>query len=44
MGRQTDIQTDRQKDGGLTLYRVDVIVYSFHRSTNKMYLINLLFS
>ena len=36
MGGQTDIQTDMQRDGGLALKRVDVIVSSFHRSRNKI--------
>ena len=41
MDGHTDIQTDRQRDGGLTVYRVDVIVSSFHWSINKMFLISL---
>ena len=35
MGGQTDIQTDRQRDGGLTLLSVDAIVFLFHRLRNK---------
>ena len=43
MGGETDRQTDRQRVGGLTLWRVDAIVSLFHRSSNKMYLLTFFF-
>ena len=36
MSGQTYIQTDSQRDGGLTLQRVDVIVFPFHRLRNNL--------